>query len=119
MGSAATVTDSSGESVEIEDDFFTLYSIPGTTTEFDAQWRKTDDRVMGGKSYSEVELENGYAKFHGTASSDGGGFSNVRYNDEFSFDLSEYEGLVFDVASQDPRPFQFSIGDDTWRWPSS
>ena len=66
---------------------------------------------MGGAPYSYIEYQNGYGKFYGTASSDGGGFSKVGQIDysnngwqEFSdmntiYDLSEYDGLVIEVAS--------------------
>ena len=60
---------------------------------------------MGGKSYSYVNYESGYGKFNGTASKKGytfagGGFSVCRTpRDKYKFDLSQYDGLVFDVAS--------------------
>ena len=55
---------------------------------------------MGGKSYSYVFYhENNYALFNGTSSDDGGGFSYVKKLGEYTYDLSEYEGIVIDVAS--------------------
>ena len=48
MGSAATVTDSTGNVVEIEDELLSVYTMPSTSTEFENQWFTTDDRVMGG-----------------------------------------------------------------------
>ena len=48
MGSAATVTDSTGNVVEIEDELLSVYTMPSTSTEFEKQWFTTDDRVMGG-----------------------------------------------------------------------
>ena len=77
MGETATVTDSEGNTIEIEDEFLTVYTIPSDNATFQTQWHCVDDRVMGGKSYSYVDLENGYGKFYGIASSDGGGFSAV------------------------------------------
>ena len=75
MGSGAIVTDSTGEEVEIEDTLHSVYTMDADT--FDDTWYTVDDRIMGGASYSYVEYENGYGKFYGTASSDGGGFSKV------------------------------------------
>ena len=33
------------------------------------------------------------------------------------YDLSAYDGLVINVASQDARTFKFDLTDDTWRFP--
>ena len=83
---------------------------------------------MGGKSYSYVDLENGYGKFYGIASSDGGGFSAVGTVDysqdswqeydqmKVIKDLSGYDGLVIEVSSQDPRTFKFDLTDDRRRF---
>ena len=34
-------------------------------------------------------------------------------------DLSEYDGIVIDVASEDARTYKFDLADSTWRWPQS
>ena len=82
---------------------------------------------MGGQSYSYSDYEstsstnfpNGYGKFYGTASSDGGGFNILSnrnlgpeedrededrprtrmYEYDELYDLSEYDGLMIKVAS--------------------
>ena len=93
LGSAATVTDVDGSEIEIEDTLFTVYELEEDT--FTTSWFTLDDRVMGGKSYSYINYEsatstgfpNGYGKFYGTASSEGGGFSlisNIDYGSEDS-----------------------------------
>ena len=75
------------------------------------KWVTGDDRVMGGKSYSWCDLESGYGKFYGIASSDGGGFSTCRMIDEknVAADFSGYDGLVLEVASQDPLSLSFGL----------
>ena len=111
IGSAATITDSTGATVEIEDQLDSIYSFPSSESDFDNHWYIVDDQIMGGKSQSYVEYENTYGKFYGTANSDGGGFSSVRTTDysqsswkrfedmETIADLSQYDGIVLDVAS--------------------
>ena len=42
-GLAATITDSTGATVEIEDDLYTFYSIPSSESEFETEWFCTDD----------------------------------------------------------------------------
>ena len=72
---------------------------------------------MGGQSYSYVYYDsNGYGLFNGTANDDGGGFSNVKMRGDYSYDLSEYDGIVIDVASQDSRTYKFDLEDSTWRF---
>ena len=75
IGELATVTDVDGNEIEIEDDLYTVYTLDEDT--FDDTWETTDDRVMGGGSYSYSEYENGYGKFYGTAVEEGGGFSMI------------------------------------------
>ena len=83
----ATVTDVNGESIEIEDSFFPIYEI--NQANFDETWSTTDDRVMGGQSYSYVNYDsNGFGLFNGTANDDGGGFRNVKMRGDYLFDLS-------------------------------
>ena len=43
---AASVIDVNGDSVEIEDDLYTVYSLDQNT--FTETWNTADDRVMGG-----------------------------------------------------------------------
>ena len=118
MGSAATVTDFTGAVVEIEDEFKTMFSLASKT---DNSWETVDDRVMGGKSYSWCDLENGYGKFYGTASSDGGGFSycsQTNFTDsDLVTDFSGYDGLAIEVASQEARTLKFTLVDDKTRFP--
>ena len=58
---------------------------------------------MGGESYSYITYDsNNYGLFNGTASEDGvvgGGFSNAKMSGDYLFDLSQYDGIVIDVAS--------------------
>ena len=141
LGSAATVTNVDGNEMDIDDTLMTVYEMQNAN--FATSWYTLDDRVMGGKSYSYINYEstasgifpNGYGKFNGTSSSDGGGFSlisNIDYGPEDSndgsntkmyeyeklFDLSEYDGLLINVASQDPRTYKVLLTDTRWRFPS-
>ena len=100
---------------------------------------------MGGQSYSYSDYEsttstnfpNGYGKFYGTASSDGGGFSILSnrnlgptedrededrprtrmYEYDELYDLSEYDGLMINVASKDPRTYKVLLTDTRFRVP--
>ena len=58
---------------------------------------------MGGESYSYINYDsNGYGVFKGEASVDGvigGGFSNAKLKGDYLHDLSEYDGIVVNVAS--------------------
>ena len=61
---------------------------------------------MGGRSYSYADYDktSSSGKFHGIAKEKGdtifgGGFSVVRKNGDYSYDLSEYTGLAVEVAS--------------------
>merc|ERR1712086_369630 len=76
---ASTVTDVNGDSITISDETGTVYTIQEDG--FDDFWHTTDDRIMGGASYSYVQYEDGYGVFNGTAVSDGGGFSNTGTTD--------------------------------------
>ena len=144
LGQAATVTDVDGNSISIEDTMLKIYEMG--PDDFSTSWYTLDDRVMGGASYSYINYESttstgfptGYGKFYGTASSVGGGFSLISNHDmgpesgrsgddnkrlemyEYPklYDLSEYDGLMINVASQDPRTYKVLLTDTTWRWPS-
>jgi hypothetical protein len=80
--SAALVTDSTGDQVEIEDELLTLYTIPSDQATFDEQWYTAYDRIniydrllkLGSAMCeydcvpdSYVYYEDGYGKFNGTA----------------------------------------------------
>jgi hypothetical protein len=104
LGQTATVTDVDGKSIDIEDDLFTVYTLDETT--FEDTWLTMDDRVMGGQSYSYSQYDQSVGLFNGTAVEEGGGFSLISTTMSTSFnelpvlwDLSDYDGLVIDVAS--------------------
>lgn len=115
LGQLATVTDVDGNEIEIDDNLTTIYTLDEDT--FDDTWETTDDRVMGGGSYSYSKFENGVGVFYGTAVSEDGGFSMInQYRSEdvvddedesgldmntidAKWDLSEYDGFVVDVAA--------------------
>ena len=75
LGQAATVTDVDGNQIEIEDELFTIYQLDQAT--FNDVWQTTDDRVMGGQSYSYSQFDKGVGLFNGTAVEEGGGFSMI------------------------------------------
>jgi len=59
----------------------------------DETWRNIDDTIMGGRSLSEMHLENGKAVFSGLLSlKSGGGFASVR-SSTGDHDLSAYRGV--------------------------
>ena len=95
-------------------------TVPANGVEFSNTWNPADDRVMGGQSWSWCYLENDYGKFKGEASSDGGGFSLCRTgtirDGGIDISLTGYDGLVFDVASQNARTLKFNVGDKKERW---
>ena len=128
IGQAASVTDVDGKSIEIEDELFTLYTLE--ESEFENTWMTMDDRVMGGGSYSYSQFDTYQGEnvglFNGTAVAENGGFSLIstttgsKFTDlPVKWDLSEYDGLVIDVASKDKMTMKVLLTDDRWRWPSN
>ena len=76
-----------------------------------------DDVVMGGKSLSSakvLELKDGnIVRFSGATNTDGGGFCSVRTkNFEPPFDLSQYNGLVFEAKSSKTFKYKFTLRDE-------
>merc|ERR1711990_682524 len=109
MASALTVTDTQGNEIEIEDQLKTVMAVPTDGIVFSNTWLVSDDRVMGGNSWSHCYLENDYGKMTGIASDVGGGFSicGTQYNyqtdgmgadgeGQIMADLSGYDGLVLE-----------------------
>ena len=127
LGSTATtVTDTTGATITISDTLNDVYTVQEDG--FNDFWHTTDDRIMGGQSYSYVNYENGYGVFNGTAVSEGGGFSNTgttNYPDggfkgEESMERQNWrkqDGLVIEVASLDTRTYKFNLNDNRWRFP--
>ena len=85
---------------------------------FDSTWSTTDDRVMGGQSYSYATYDSaGFGVFNGTAIGDGGGFSYVQYKPESGvMDTQDNDGVVLRVSSQDNRIYNVRIKDNSWRF---
>jgi len=66
-------------------------------------WRNIDDAVMGGRSSSDMVVENGAAVFRGEVSlRNNGGFASVR-SDPQDHDLSRFDGLVLRVRGDGKR----------------
>ena len=74
---------------------------------------------MGGQSYVNYDKTSNFGNFSGQATTEGGGgFNLLNKNGEYSYDLSEYTGIVLDIASKEARTFGFCLEDSTWRIPS-
>ena len=69
-----------------------MYTRPFNKVTMEDQWATSDDRVMGGASYSYFEYENGYGKFYGDAVAAGGGFSKVSSTDFSKDNWAPYVG---------------------------
>lgn len=67
-----------------------------------ASWRTVNDTVMGGQSDSRIESMDGFARFRGTVSLDGGGFASVRAPDG-SYDLSAGDAFGLEVRGDGKR----------------
>ena len=78
---------------------------------FDKKWYIVDDRVMGGKSQSEIKYEDGYAKFFGKTNTDGGGFCSARTQNFEKMDLSKFKGIRFKARSRDKAIYKFGLHD--------
>lgn len=81
-----------------------------------ADWRVINDTVMGGRSESSVDVEDGVLVFSGELSvANQGGFCSTR-SGTFSRDLSDLEGLVVRIRTGD-RSFSLTardaVGTDT------
>lgn len=78
----------------------------------DAPWRSIDDTVMGGRSSSEMRVENGTAVFTGNVSpEDGGGFASVR-SQPSDHDLTGFRGVVIRVRG-DGKVYGLRIKTDS------
>merc|ERR1719198_52828 len=92
-----------------------------------------------GGSYSYSQFDKGVGLFNGTAVAKDGGFSlvstresrdpddpkNTRDDERLKmyqypaiWDLSEYDGIMIDVASKDKMTMKLLLTDTRWRWPS-
>tara|TARA_B110000285_G_C14823845_1_gene467758 strand:+ start:79 stop:396 length:318 start_codon:yes stop_codon:yes gene_type:complete len=91
IGQTATVTDVDGNSIEIEDDLYTVYTLDEAS--FDTTWFTTDDRVMGGGSYSYSQFDKSVGLFNGTAVAENGGFSLISTVDSENRDSRNFKDL--------------------------
>jgi len=73
-----------------------------TASDSAASWRTVNDTVMGGQSESRIESMDGFVRFHGTVSLDGGGFASVRAP-ETSYDLSATDAFSLVVRGDGKR----------------
>jgi len=74
-------------------------------------WRIVNDTVMGGRSQSSVEIDDGVLVFSGELSLENqGGFCSVR-SKSTGWDLSEYEGLSVTIRTGD-RSFTLTARDE-------
>lgn len=82
------------------------HGIPATTT-----FRSLDDRVMGGKSKSELTFDSDLAAavFKGTLVLEGGGFASVRANVRWS--LKSAHALVMTASSRSGGVFKLRLQD--------
>ena len=77
----------------------------------DEAWRSIDDTVMGGRSASEMRIEEGRAVFAGNVSlENGGGFASVRSRPD-DHDLSSYRGVLIRVRG-DGKAYGLRIRTD-------
>ncbi|KAI4760823.1 CIA30-domain-containing protein [Aureobasidium sp. EXF-3400] len=72
-----------------------------------ADWTASDDRVRGGKSQSFLECHSSTGRFHGNLdikTLGGAGFASQRTTGEDrGWDLSDYAGIVLDIAEADGK----------------
>ena len=102
------VTDVNGDSIEVTEEKVIL----DLSNDFSNTWNITDDQVMGGKSQSYIELvNNDYAKFSGTISSDGGGFCTTQSKELSPIDASQYDGIALTVSSDKNLIYKMALGD--------
>jgi hypothetical protein len=66
---------------------------------------------MGGKSHSDVSLEQDYAIFSGKTNTTGGGFCSVRTKTLNPLNLSSYTGITLNVRSAQNFKYKFGIYD--------
>lgn len=78
-------------------------------TDFDgvADWRIVNDTVMGGRSRSQMNLDNGVMRFTGYLNTNGGGFASARMQTQ-DWDLRAYAGVRV-RARGDGREYQIRL----------
>jgi hypothetical protein len=80
-------------------------------------WTSSDDRVRGGSSYSELSCNrlSPTATFRGILdikTLGGAGFASQRTIDEDrSWNLSKYDGLLLDIAKSDGKKYTLTLKD--------
>ena len=90
--------------------------LPHDSQTFKSIWKIVDDQVMGGRSQSFVVLQDGYAKFHGTTNTNGGGFCSTRtQNLGNPINLSSFKGITVNVRSSQNFIYKFGLFDKAGR----
>jgi NADH dehydrogenase [ubiquinone] 1 alpha subcomplex assembly factor 1 len=76
------------------------------------RWQSIDDGVMGGRSASQLRIEDGVAVFTGMVSlENNGGFASVR-SAPGQYDLGTYAGIALRVRG-DGKRYQLNLRTDT------